>query len=421
MKQTMDARRVDAVILHGNLTGLLTGAALSAAGLSVVIPDAAATNITGSDTWAAIQWSPQLFRIAEALGPAPAAAYAAALSEQLHALTSAPLPYIRTTDLYIHAMTEAEVPMLERQAALMTQMGIPARTAADAGGCPFPVRASLVIPRQALIDISAWMAALRASILRQGGHCSPETAGTPTSRRRTEASRRIHTAPYPPALLQRNSLLQLEHRRAFCCTLHGDYPLHNIHQTISGDLLLYPAKNGITAWMDTGTVGGRLCGLHQDVLHQRMPDWHIGPVQLLQAAYAADGLPLIGALPEARMLAAYGIGRQDALGCMHAAAILSRLLLGQALPEDARYAPDRQLPQHIVRRIYRQQALHRLWDAWHPSAPRCTFCRRHLRWQPILQRWECALCGAAFSAIGNVLAGPATQPAPINLRQRPDI
>ena len=134
MERLAGLRRADAAIVGGGLTGLLLGASLADAGMSVVILETSPGASHACAGIATLLCAPLFQRIEASRGAEAAASYAEALSVQFRTLASSGISYIRETSVYAYARTEDDLPMLENQHTLLNRLGIPARYAPDAGG-----------------------------------------------------------------------------------------------------------------------------------------------------------------------------------------------------------------------------------------------------------------------------------------------
>ena len=429
MERLAGLRRADAAIVGGGLTGLLLGASLADAGMSVVILETSPGASQACAGIATLLCAPLFQRIEASRGAEAAASYAEALSVQLRTLASSGISYIRETSVYAYARTEDDLPMLENQHTLLNRLGIPARYAPDAGGCPFPVERSLLLDQQVILDIPRWMAALRGSIRRSGGRIYPdsqvialEDTRVFTAHGSLEAPRLILACGKPLGLRSKPLLALMESRRILRCELSGGYPLHACQMSADGRFTLCPAALGAILTVDGGRVGtGGTCKTLQRFLSANLPDWQQEAFTFSQEIYPTDGLPLIGSLPGSRALFACGYSRQGILGAMHAAQVLTRRILGRNVPEDSLYSPYRTLSRHAtfpalrrLRRLYAANCLRR-------SAPACPHCRCRLRYFAPARHWECAACGSSYSMLGHVITGPGMQSARVSARQRPDI
>lgn len=420
----------DAAIVGGGLTGLLLGSSLCSEGLRVVVlecqPDsceyAAATMLT-----------PVSFaRIIAIHGTDAARQYASALQSQLHALTAAPLSYVQELPACLYARQEAAQPALQQQYEQLAALHLAVQWASDAGGCPFPAAQTLLMQGQAVVHLSRWQQALRREIRRHGGKLYP------VSRQLTLEGRSIHTpsfsvdAPHivlttdiPLGLQDRHVLALLEPRIIAYCELICPYPLHSAQFPVSlDDIMLLPTPAGAMALWDAGPVGS--CAQHASLTRFRhrmntlLPDCQRGETHFHTAVSTMDGLPIIGRLPSSGLLCASGLGSHEVLGAMHAADVLSRHILGKAIPADALYAPDRLLPTLVRRKVYGRIAGLHAASALRWYAPACAHCRCRMRYSPALQRWECPLCGTCYTILGQPISGPGTRAARVSLRQRPD-
>ena len=419
MEQLMGLRRADAAIVGGGLTGLLLGSALSQVGMRVAVVDAGGFE-RPTVAVATVE------RLSAMHGLESARQYAAGLQAQLHTLTAAPLPYVRQTAVYTYARTQADLPALEARHALLTALHLPVHVAPDAGGCPFPVELSLSAQGQALVDMPRWTTALQRNIRRAGGRLYTDSRVVSidgprvcTERGCVHAPLIILAAGKPPGLRHKPLLALLESRVRAHCLLTADEPLHHVQRCVDpGGLSLCPAALGAYAAWDLGCAGThpqkRRLADFEHTLRARLPDDHPGDIFFTQDVFSLDGLPVIGALPDSRVLCATGFGEVGILGAMHAASVLSRRILGRALPEDAAYAPDRAVPWGVRRRAVAQYAGNLL----RRSAPACPHCGCRLRYSPT-HRWECPYCGSVYAMLGQVICGPGVRPAHVSARQLP--
>lgn len=421
--------RTDAVIVGGGLTGLLLGAALTDAGLHVAILSAQAGASDVCTGAASLLCAPPLERIESVHGEAATHAFVQLLAAQLRALTAQRLPYVHPTEMYAFAPTAADLPRLLRRRELLTRLGLPVQTSPDGGGCPFPVAGSLALPGQAVVDVPRWMQCLRASILRGGGRIYPGSRVTGFSDSAVETERGTVSAPHiilatgkPLGLRSKGLLTLLETRSVLRCELETPYPVFTSQQHLDGHFTLY--ASGHRAWAvwfgeRIGTASPQEA--FSRFLHAKLPDWQPSAFLHAQEVFPLDGLPVIGLLPESRVLAACGYSGCGVLGAMNAADMLARRILGQRRPEDALFAPTRSLPPWLERqskrRLSRILAVHRL----RRGSPLCPHCTCRMRFSPPAGRWECPLCGSAYTMLGDVLNGPGMASATLSVRQRPDI
>lgn len=426
-------RRADAAIVGCGLTGLLLGSSLSQAGLRVILLDAGDGTFPPFTAQASVLCAPAYQRIETAWDMDTARIYASSLQTLLAEMLTAPPPYVKDAAAYIYARQPDDLPPLEKQLDLLTRLNIPVSIAPDAGGCPFPVELSLTAPGQAFVEMPRWMTALRRSIRRHGGSVfdhSPvidvDSTRVCTAQGCVEAPVIVFAAGIPLKLRSTRLLSLLERRLLTRCVLRGDFPLYNIQMPVQTDeLALCPTASGAAAVWDTGRCGTRRqqdrLARFEHILSHRMPDWQAGPLHYAYETYSADGLPLIGALPDTRHLCAAGYGGHGILSAMHAAAVLTRHILGRAIPEDRLYAPDRAVPHRILRPRMRRLAGIYAKSILRRNAPSCTHCGCRMRYSTAIHRWECPFCGSVYDMLGQVTDGPATSSASLSIRQRPDL
>ena len=282
MGELLGLRRADVGIIGGELTGMLLGASLAHAGLKVAIVDADDDSVP-KHLEAAVPDAQSLFRVQAADGMDIAAQYASALQVQLNALLAHARAYVRPTSVYTYARTPADLPLLERQHALYTQLGLPVSYAPDAGGCPYPVEQSL-LSQGALIDMSRWHSALTGSIRRMGGQIYTGSRITLLDGPRACSSRGCLHAPViilttgiPLGLQDPHMRSLLERRIIVHCSLTGEGPLHSVQQSVTGHLLLTPTPGGIIASKNLGRTGTSALKAayvqYQHTLRSLLPDW----------------------------------------------------------------------------------------------------------------------------------------------------
>lgn len=430
-------RRADAVIVGGGLTGLMTAASLGEGGMRVIVLDAGEPGqgstalCTGSVTLLA---APVYARILKAHGPDEAHQHVDTLRSLMAELPAWLTTPFRETESYVYAFLPRDLPALEEQHRLCTSLGLPVHIAPDAGGCPFPVELSLVLPGQWMVDVAPLIEGLVQRIRRQGGQVYGRSLVIETDEGRVCTREGCVAAPVmilacgkPPGLIHPGVFALLESRMMLQCRLTSQVPLHTCQQSVRPDgLSLRPIPGGALASFCAGRGGTRAVpertALFHRILHGRLKDWEAGPLDFRQELWALDGLPVIGALPgyRGRVLCAAGYSGHGMLGAALAARVLTRRIMGSVLPEDRLYAPDRTLPRDLLRQSRQHLRWLRARAALHPQAPACTLCRCRLRYCAPAARWECPVCGSAFGMLGGLLNGPAVRDACISASQRPD-
>ncbi len=433
MNELSGQHRADAAIVGGGLMGLLLGSSLAHAGMRIVIVDAGDAS---PPAWfgACTVLRPQAFRRIEAArGIEAARTHAAALQGHLQELLSSSPPYVQETTAYLYARTAAELPELTAQRELLSRLGLPISTAPDAGGCPFPVELSLMLPGQAVMDGARWITSLRRSITKQGGRIfhrsrviALDSTRICTAQGCVDAPLIILAAGKPPGLRTQRLLTLLESRTRACCPLTGHFPLHHIQLPIQAEgLTLCPAPDGAMASWDAGRCGSRhqqeRIALFEHILSSRMPDWQPGNMKYHIDTIPADGLPFIGSMPGSRHLFAAGYDSFGILGAMHAAAVLTRRILSHPAPEDRLYVPDRAIPRHILLPTRRAYAARYARNMLRRRAPSCAHCGCRMRYFSPLQLWECPCCGSAYTMLGQISRGPGMCSTSISVLQRPDL
>lgn len=430
MKELSGLRRSDAVIVGGGLTGLLLASSLAQAGMRVLVLDTGESRMPRCTCAGTVLCGPAYQRIQTVHGVETTRMFAASLTGHLADLLAAPQPYVQSTAASLYARTSDELPRLSAQQELLQKLGISSSYAADGGDCPFPAEAALTAPNQVLVDMVQWTQALMHNIRRCGGQLYACTAITSLHSRKVctahgcaEAPVIVFTGGMPPFAQRLPHPYLLERRLLVLRGLQGPFPLHGIQlPTDEEGLALYPAPTGAIARWDAGRCGTRRqherLRTFDAALSARLPDWQQDSTHHLYEIFPADGLPIIGNLPGSRHLFAAGTGGTGILGAMHAASVLSRRILGQILPEDRLYAPDRPLPSWFIQQEQRRLRAIRLRSILR-RAPICSHCSCRMRYCTALSNWECPLCGSVFDMLGQVICGPAMHEAQLSARQRP--
>lgn len=430
MSRLVGKCQADAVIVGGGLSGLLTGAGLSAAGMTVAVVSASASAEMPMTCASMLYEAALLQRVLRIHGQATALEHAQCLQSQLHALHASTQPYVQDMPCYLYTLSSRERSALQALQDLSCQLHLPVSIAADAGGCPFPVELSLQSPG-VMINIALWKEALRASIRRRGGILftgsrviSLDAAGVSTHQGRVVAPMIILATGKPLGLRDRRLLALLETRMVAHCRVTLPYPMHSCQQALSeGAMSLLPMADSAIATWDTGRAGS----IHQrkqvrqfgDVLARRLPDSALDDLLCREIILPADGLPVIGQLPGCTTYILSGCC--SALGAMHAAEVLTRRILGRFAAQDARYSPDRALPDQFLRPLLRRETARRMGHFLCRSAPACAHCGCRMRYMTAFERWACPCCGAAYDMFGQVLSAPGIHPAQLSVLQRPDI
>lgn len=428
----------DVVIVGGGLTGLMTGAQLTAAGMRVILLDAGQLRLgaSGLCTGAATVMTPQIYaRIRRTWGAEIARAYAGDVQsalKSLPALLRGKAPF-REAEAYAYALLPGDLPALEEQLTLCQSLGLPVRYAPDAGGCPFPVELSMMLGQQILLDVPPLLTALARRIRAGGGQVFGRTRITGiepgcvhTATGRADAPRIILAAGKPPGLRRWPLLALLESRTMVCCHLQGALPLHTLQQSVrEGGLRLTPTPGGMAASFCLGRTGNRETAeraeLFRRILRARLPDLTAGPLRFRQEVFPLDGLPLVGPLPEyrGRVFCACGYSGWGLTGALLAAGVLTRQLLSRPESADALYRPDRRLPAKARLSLWHNllaiRAANRL-----RRGPRCPHLNGTLRYHPPSRRWACPFCGSVFTMFGEPLAGPALRGRYISPSRRPE-
>lgn len=372
-------------------------------------------------------------RIRQIHGIHAAKDYSLLLRRQMNRLTRlhGNLTRLCETDCYTYAFLTRDLPGLEAHLKLYEALGIPCRTAPDAGGCPFPVELSIVTEKQLTVDVPQLLMGLAQQIRQGGGHIRENTRVLHAEARRVHTAQATIEAPFvilctgmPLGLRQHRLLALLETHTLVSCRLESQVPLHTCQQSVRADgLSLRPCASGAYAAWDLGRVGMRAtderAALLDRVLSCRMADWTVQETQTRQEVWSLDGLPVIGELAGEGLLCATGYSGWGLLGAAVAAEVLARRILGRREAQDALFSPARALPERVMRRLSRNLTAIRRRSQRHYLTPRCPHMGCRMRYSIEAEQWGCPYCGSVFSMLGQRLSGPSMRSARVSPLRRP--
>lgn len=422
--------KADAVIVGGGWTGLLTGYFLAESGMRVALVTQTLPALT--PLCAALHQPERYLRIAFHHGHDALQSHLSRLQRMLTLLPDwlAPLTPFREAELYAYAHRPAELPVLQAQQTLLARFGIDVHDAPDAGGCPFPVTRS-IRSGSLLINGGGLAEALCRGIRCGGGSIFAGSRAVNatatqvfTALGRVDAQQVLLCTGKPLGLTGRRLLALLETRTSMRCRLKPPVPLHTVQTSVlPGGLTLLPAEGCVTALWDAGRTGTRVeihrTALLQRILRRRLPEWEAGPPDYHLQVRAADGLPVVGALPVPQGQLLTACGAEDLLTSLMAAQALARLALRRPHPEDLLLRPDRPLSRQAMKQATQLLRRVRAINALRRSAPRCSHCGCRLRFHEAPRWWGCPVCGSAYGLLGSRVGGPTLMDADISATQRP--
>ena len=151
--------RADAAIVGGGLTGVTTALMLQAQGVKTVLLEARRLGqgaTFGCGGLVTCQAFHAYQTAARAVGPDAACTLSQLLREAVQGVVQlAERPgmacSLTPASVYAYAETMDDLPALENLLALEGKLGLAVSEAPDAGGCPFPVELSAVMPHQAML------------------------------------------------------------------------------------------------------------------------------------------------------------------------------------------------------------------------------------------------------------------------------
>ena len=435
--------RADVAIVGGGLTGVTAALLLTEAGLRVVLAeshrlgDGAAWGCAGIVT----AMLGRVFQtVADTAGFEAASAFArmtmdAAEQVRQTAYQMAAPCQCAVTDVYAYAFLNRDLPAMEAQLDLQQRLGLPVTVAPDAGGCPFPVAGSIMMPGQLTLSPLGYLLGMaeRAS----GLGC---VIGEHSPVRAVEEGRLLledAVVDAPTILLATGVPIGCKALPILAMTtqqvretvlLERGEPFENCHISVrDGGLNLRPLTRGYLATWTLGRSGEDRTAredLLDRVLAGRLPESRILDGALRQDVWSRDGLPLIGSIRDAHrhLLMATGYSGYGVTGSMLAAQVLTRRVTGRPLPEDAIYNPTRRYPAASTLLAASAKALRqtRRRSRLRFRAPLCPHMGCRLRYSHATGKWECPCHGATFTPLGENVDGPAMVPARVSVRDRPE-
>lgn len=434
--------RADVAIVGGGLTGVTTALMLTQAGLRVVLAesrrlgDGAAWGCAGIVT---AQLGRAYRTVADTAGLEAAATLARMsmdaverVRETVRAL-DAPCQ-AAPTDVYTYAFLPRDLPALEAQLDLERRLRLPVASAPDAGGCPFPVAGSAVMPGQMTLSPLGYLLGMAARATALGcviGEHSPVRA---VEEGRLLLADAVIDAPtillatgVPIGCKALPILAMTAQQVRETVLLSAPAPLQSCHVSVrDGGLTLRPLPEGVLATWTLGRSGENRDdreALLDRVLAGRLPEYRPLDGALRQDVWSLDGLPLIGSIRDARrhLLMATGYSGYGVTGSMLAAQVLTRRITGRPLPEDAVFNPTRRYPaaSSLIASAAKNLRRQKRRGSLRFHAPRCPHLGCRLRYSPAAARWECPCHGATFTPLGENLDAPAMAPARVSVRDRP--
>lgn len=429
------ALQADVAIVGGGLTGAVCAAMLSALGLKTVLLEArrlgrgASWNCTGKVT---SQLVGQYETIASKCGMQAAATFARLAREAVVGVrdlcSRLKLP-TQENSVYTFAETTDDLPALQRLHKLETRLGLPVRTARDAGSCPFPVELSLEMDRQLLLAPLPYLHRLVAFAQEQGclifeespvrvinGRTLTVPGGT------VEAESIILATGSPAGCTSLPRLCMLQQRTCQALTLEGGAPI--IHSQLSvqpDEMTLRPTATGALLAWDLGRTGSREHEKRQRILqrtlHALLPDMRVTDSHIRQDVWSGDGLPVIGPIRanESHVLMATGYSGWGVIGSYLAGRILAGHITGRPMKAAELFLPSRSAPRLgeglRIAGAYSGGLLR-------PGSPTCPHMGGKLRYNADTGRWECPCHGSTFTTLGGTLDAPAIRDAEVSARQR---
>ena len=433
----------DVAIVGGGLTGVTAALLMQAQGVETVLLEARQLG-QGATFGCGGLVTCQAFHVyqtvARAVGQDAARTLAQLLREAVQGVVQlAERPgmacSLTPASVYAYAETRDDLLALERLLTLEGKLGLAVSEAPDAGGCPFPVELSAVMPHQAMLNPLPYLLGLAREAAAQGCRIFEETPVLDMHGLRLKtpggavmADRILLCTGMPLDCFRLPVLTLLEPRLREARVLRWCQPLHTAQLSVQADeMALRPIPGGLLMTFDRGALGtpqAQRSGVIRDrTLRALLPEAVTEDVILRREIFSRDGLPLVGPMHprENRVLMAGGFGGFGLTGAYLAARVLTGIVLSRPLPESGLFRPFRSYPGKSWVQARGLAASGRAYvRGWaHPSSPRCPHMGCPLRYNPANRRWECPCHGSTFDVLGQVEAAPAIRNARLSPKDRP--
>lgn len=433
----------DVAIVGGGLTGVTAALLMQAQGIETVLLEARQLG-QGATFGCGGLVTCQAFHVyqtvARAVGQDAARTLAQLLREAVQGVVQlAERPgmacSLTPASVYAYAETRDDLPALERLLTLEGKLGLAVSEAPDAGGCPFPVELSAVMPHQAMLNPLPYLLGLAREAAALGCRIFEETPVLDMNGLRLKtpggavmADRILLCTGMPLDCFRLPVLSLLEPRLREARVLRWCQPLHTAQLSVQADeMALRPIPGGLLMTFDRGALGTpqaqRSSVIRDRTLRALLPEAVTEDVILRREIFSRDGLPLVGPMHprENRVLMAGGFGGFGLTGAYLAARVLTGIVLSRPLPESGLFRPFRSYPGKSWVQARGLAASGRAYvRGWaHPSSPRCPHMGCPLRYNSANRRWECPCHGSTFDVLGQVEAAPAIRNARLSPKDRP--
>lgn len=467
---------VDVAVVGGGITGVTTALLLKRAGLRVALVEAdrIASGVSGNNTAKVTALQSTLYtQLVEKQGEDAAADYAAASLAAVGFVAALAEREgvdcdLRRRPAYTYALTEDELPAVEREAEAARAAGLPVvRDRGELMGVPFEVAGAVRLDDQVVFHPVKYVRGLAERVDGDGCRVYEHSRvlrvedGDPV-RVRTEAGTvvadRVVIATHYPILDRGLYFARLEATRAYCVAARlrsGEPPTGLAISAGSPSWSLSTDGERLIVSGQGHPTGSDEGEPYEELVRFTREHWDVAEITHLWSAQDAvpyDKLPMIGSYTPGnrRLYGATGYQKWGLSSGTFAAMLLADLVRDRENAWAERFSPHRvslksaptlvklnakvaadflgdrlrtadvdsvaQVPagearvvQHGTDKlaVYRDEA----GDA-HAVSARCTHLGCLVRFNAAERSWDCPCHGSRFDVDGNVLEGPATEPLP---------
>lgn len=407
-------KKTDVLIIGGGMAGVLCTHFLKEQGVDCMLAEASTvgSGITKNTTAKITAQHGLIYgKLLRTVGVAGAAAYLSVNQQALEifrALAANIHCDFEERDAYVYDRSGTRA--LKQEVAALQQLGFPAELIHTLS-LPFPVAGGVRFPKQAQFHPLKFLGAVaknlpiyeHTAVRELGEHKAVCDKGTITAGK-------IIVATHFPMLNKHGSyFVKLYQHRSYVIALENA-------QQVDG-MYLDQAKNGMSfrnygnllliggGDHRTGKRGGNWTEL-REFASKYYPRAKEKSHWATQDCMSLDGLPYIGPYSARTkdLFLATGFNKWGMTSSMVSAMILSRMVLGETVPEAALFSPSRSIlkPQLLA------NAFEATVNLLTPTRKRCPHLGCALKWNKAEHSWDCPCHGSRFTENGKLIDNPAT-------------
>lgn len=420
--------RVEAAVIGGGLTGILTAFLLKEAGIQAVVleADRIGSGQTGRTTAKiTLQHSLCYQKLIKEVGFNTAAAYAAGNREGLNGYKK--LIHQHHIDCEYRSCssilyTKKDIEALENEALAASKLGISCRLAQETE-LPFPVTGALVFDDQATFHPLLFLSQIsqKLNIYEHTKVTAIENHTLITAQGRVTADNIIFACHYPFINIPGYYFLRMHQERSYVAAVKGTPPLSHLYYGIdhdgislrqSGDYLLVGGQGHRTGINSLGNRYERLIAAAEELY----PGCEAEECWSAQDGMPLDNIPYIGQLSKKtpNIYVAAGFKKWGMTHAMAAAMIIRDSILKKENPWAFAFDPDRfylrASANNLIKHGY--HSAKGLAEGYLPikkEIPRCSHMGCRLSWNPEESTWDCPCHGSRFTSEGSFIDAPAKE------------